>query len=324
MSEAPTPLAWRTLAAWIRETRRVDDEHHRPARALPGARSGRRRGPGRFVRPRLDRAVFVVGAPRSGTSFLGATFQALPDFSYHYEPPLAKALARVAVEEGWSEPRWRRAARALYGWLLCRHGEGDLRLAEKTPQNCFVVERLARAFPDARFVHIVRDGRDAALSYRDKPWLSSRLAGSGRRETGGYPLGPTPRFWVEPERRREFRETSDLHRCIWAWRRHTEAARAGLAALAAGRSLTLRYETLVSDPAREGRRLLDFLELGDPAAREAALAHLAGAHGRGVGRWRDELSRGESECVMAEAGGLLAELGYASPGPQGVEAESAR
>lgn len=306
MSEAPTPLSWRTLPAWIRSTRRVDDEHYRQP-ALPASH---RRPLGRYVRADLSGAVFVVGAPRSGTSFLGATFQALPGFSYHYEPPLAKALARVAVEEDWSERRWRRASRALYMWLLCRHGDGDRRLAEKTPQNCFVVDRLARALPDARFVHIVRDGRDAALSYRDKPWLSDRLAGSGKRETGGYPLGPTPRFWVEPGRRAEFRETSDLHRCIWAWRRHTEAACESLSRLPAHRSFELRYEDLVEDPRGHGARLLDFVGVEAPASREAALAHLAGARREGVGRWRAELAGPEAKRVREEASATLARLGY--------------
>jgi hypothetical protein len=316
MSEAPTPLAWRTLPAWIRETRRVDDEHHRPALPAPGTR----RRLHRFVRPDLSRAVFVVGAPRSGTSFLGATFQGLPGFSYHYEPPLAKALARVAVEASWSEARWRRASRALYGWLMCRHGDGDLRLAEKTPQNCFAVDRLARAYPDARFVHIVRDGRDAALSYREQPWLSERLAGSGRRETGGYLLGPCPRFWVEDERRGEFRETSDLHRCIWAWRRHVEAARDGLARLSAGRRITLRYESLVTSPLGEGERLLDFLEVRERSTRQTALDHLARANDRGVGRWRDDLSELETKCVLREAGATLAELGYPTDVPDAGDA----
>jgi len=306
-TEAPTPLAWRTLPAWILATRRVDDEHYR----CESARSDGRR-PTRWWRADLSRAVFVVGAPRSGTSFLGATFQHLPGFSYHYEPPLAKALARAASEEGWGEQRFARASRALYRWLLCRHGDGDLRLAEKTPQNCFVVPQLARALPDARFVHIVRDGRDAALSYREKPWLAAEAAGSGRRETGGYLLGPFPRFWVEPERRQEFRDTSDFHRCLWAWRRHVEAASDSLLRLATDRRLEVRYESLVARPECEGERLLDFLDVREPGARKAALAHLERASGGGVGRWREELGADESEVVAREAGPTLARLGYAS------------
>ncbi len=309
MSEDPTPLDWRTLRKWVRRTRRVDDEHYRrPEGAVPA------RGLARWRRPDLGDAVFVIGAPRSGTSFLGATFQHLRDFSYHYEPPLAKALARVAVEEAWPEARWRRAIRSLYTWLLWRHGDGALRLAEKTPHHCFTVERLAHGLPGARFVHIVRDGRDAALSHRETPWLSEKSAGSGRRETGGYLLGPYPRFWVEPERRDEFRHTSDLHRCLWAWRRHVEAARSGLARVARERQIELRYEALVEDPAREGERLLDFVGVADPGERRAALAHLATARGEGVGRWRSEaeLSLAENARALDETAPALRAFGYAS------------
>src|SRR5690606_35770468 len=143
---------------------------------------------------------FVVGAPRSGTSFLGDAIGALPEFSYHYEPPVTKAAARYVHEGLWSEPKARPFYRAAYRRLLRRHPDGDLRFCEKTPQNCFVMDFLDRTFEDAQFLHIVRDGRDAALSYREKPWLAERARDSGRREAGGYLHGPFPRFWVEPER----------------------------------------------------------------------------------------------------------------------------
>jgi hypothetical protein len=306
MQDGPTPLDWRSLPGWIARTRQVDDRSY-----------ARRRRPWTLrrwwgvLRPDLSRPVFVVGAPRSGTSFLGEACAALPELSYHYEPPLIKAAARVAAEGAWSERRLRRLHRSTYAWLLRRHGDGDLGLAEKTPHNCFQVDRLARWFPDARFVHILRDGRDAALSHRATGWLSAASARSRKRESGGYPLGPAARFWVERERRAEFEATSDLHRCIWAWRRHVESALEKLAALPPGRRLEIRYERLTAHPALETERLLDFLEIESPDSRARARAHLAGADPARVGVWRRALATEEREMVEAETGGLLAKLGYA-------------
>ena len=174
--------------------------------------------------PRLDRPVFIVGAPRSGPTFLGQCIAALPEISYHFEPVATKAATRYVFEGRWGFARSRLVFRSVYRLLLQLYGEGDLRFSEKTPQNCFVIEFLARAFPDATFVHIVRDGRDAALSYSKKPWLLARSAGRGSREAGGYLNGPHARFWVEPDRRAEFESTTDFHPCIWAWRLHMESA----------------------------------------------------------------------------------------------------
>jgi Sulfotransferase family len=264
----------------------------------------RRRRPGRLHRP-----VFVLGAPRSGTTFLGSALGAMPEFSYHFEPMLTKALV-AAVAEGKWRPRAAGAVfRLTYSALLWNDGGGDRRFTEKTPQNCFIVQFLGSQFPDAQFVAIVRDGRDAALSYAEKPWLAERSRDSGRREPGGYSYGPYPRFWVEPDRRQEFATTSDLHRCVWAWRRHTEAMLADGRRLPADRYLELRYEDLVASPQEHGGRIADFLSVA-PDGRAALLEALAAGRTQSVGRWRSELSDADLTVMMNEAGPLLMRLGY--------------
>lgn len=47
---------------------------------------------------------------------------------------------------------------------------GKVRWGDKTPVNSFHAQHLAAAFPNARFVHIVRDGRDVALSWQRVAW----------------------------------------------------------------------------------------------------------------------------------------------------------
>ena len=303
MSVEPTPIHWRNFHRWLIKTTRLDDElYQQPTR---GSR------PGRLLKslwPTLRRPLFVIGAPRSGTSFLGDAVGALPEFSYHYEPPMTKAAARYVCGQLWSERGARRFYRFVYGWLLRRHLNGDLRFAEKTPQNCFVVQFLAACFPDAQFVHILRDGRDAALSYREKPWLRADAQDQVRRESGGYRFGPFARFWVEPERRREFESTDDLHRCIWAWRVHVEAALRQTATLPEERVHVVRYETLCAQPEQEASRLLKFLDLDRDASRELLFARLGQANCDSVGRWKRELEPAEEELIEREAGELLERL----------------
>jgi LPS sulfotransferase NodH len=267
-------------------------------------------GSRRWGRPgTLRRPLFLLGAPRSGTTFLGDALGAVPAFSYHHEPVATKAITGGLLEGTWPAGLAHGGFALTYTMLLASsHGAGR-RFCEKTPQNCFIVPQLASWFADAQFLHIVRDGRDAALSYAQKPWLAAASAGSGRHEPGGYPWGPYARFWVEPERRAEFEHTSDLHRCIWAWRLHVEAALSGLALLPAERSLEIRYEQLVVDPAGHAARLTDFLGLDQTNGGALATA-LAAADPGSVGRWRRELSMVDAEHVAAEAGALLERLSY--------------
>src|SRR5215831_19114852 len=125
----------------------------------------RRRPSARALDPRLRRPIFVIGAPRSGTTFLGSCLGRLPEVSYHFEPRLTKAAARCVYDGSWSARRGGAVFRLSYRALLLAALGGGRRFADKSPENSFVVPFLAAAFPGAQFVHLVRDGRDAAVSH---------------------------------------------------------------------------------------------------------------------------------------------------------------
>jgi hypothetical protein len=260
--------------------------------------------------PRLHRPIFIIGAPRSGTTFLGSCLGRMPEVSYHFEPRLTKAAARCAYDGSWTERRCAIAFRLSYSALLLAGLHGGRRFAEKNPENSFVVPFLAEAMPDAQFVHIIRDGRDAAVSHSEQPWLNAKSAGSGKRGRGGQLWGNAARWWVEPDRREEFAAVTDIVRSAWCWRRFTEAALAGLATLPAGRSIEVRYESVVSDPMHAADQLSGFLGT-TPAGLDALRAGLAKAKPGSVGRWRKALDERQISDVQQEIGPLLARLGYA-------------
>ena len=158
-------------------------------------------------------------------------------------------------------------------------------------------------------MHIVRDGRDAAVSHAEQPWLAVASAGAARRGRGGQLWGPYPRWWVEPERREEFSKVPDIVRSAWCWRRFTTAALDGLAELPAGRKIELRYERLVADPAGAADILAGFLGTSPAGLRELR-AGLGQARTGSVGRWRGVLTEHETAEVRAEIGPLLGRLGY--------------
>jgi hypothetical protein len=257
----------------------------------------RSRGPLRARLGRLDeRLVFIVGSPRSGTTFLGRAVGSLPGFVDLGEVAALKAsvpeLASRAPDD--AAPRLRRLL-ALAGRLGLA---GGLRAVEHTPENAFVAEALALAFPEARFVHPIRDGRDVVASLLERGWLSE---GRGGGDDAGLPYGPGVRFWVEPERAEEFGRAGDARRAAWAWRRYVEAARS-----VPERTLELRYEELAAQPDAAAARLAPFLGVEE----KALAAALSEARVSAVGRHRRDLSPEQLAEAEAECGELLRELGY--------------
>jgi Sulfotransferase domain len=291
--------------AWLGALGLVLDRRER--KRLAGRRSPQRTL--RSLDPRVHRPVFIVGAPRSGTTFLGSRIGMVPEISYHFEPRLTKAAAAFIDQGMWSERTAAAVFRVNYSALLLAGLHGGLRFAEKNPENCFIIPFLAQVFPDASFVSIIRDGRDAAVSLAEKPWLAATAAGSGRRGRGGQEWGPVPRFWVEPERRKEFTQVSDLERAIWCWRRFTSAAMEGAAQLPPHRYHEVRYESLVTDPDRAAGPLADFLGL-DEAGRRSLQTALRDADSGSVGRFRARVTPADREAMRRQAGTLLEKLGY--------------
>jgi hypothetical protein len=265
-----------------------------------------------LISPNLKQPIFIVGSPRSGTTFLGSCIAKLPEISYHFEPVATKAAARYVHNQEWNFSKASRFYRLVYAWLMRLHADGDLRFAEKTPRNCFLISFLHQVFPDAQFVHIIRDGRDSALSHSKKPWLQAASANSNQRESSGYLYGPYPRFWVEPERTQEFIVTSDIHRCIWAWRCHVSTILEQANQLPPNQYYELRYENLVAQPQQEAQQLLTYLGIQSGESAQKLYHAFEQANANSVGQWRRGLSTEQLLQIEQEAGFLLHRLGYTS------------
>jgi hypothetical protein len=242
-----------------------------------------------------DRLVFVLGSPRSGTTFLAGAIGSLPGFVDLGEVPPVKAavpeLAALAPEA--AAQRLRRTLNVSRRVGLV----GSVRAVEQTPELAHLVTAIPLAFPHAVVVHIVRDGRDVACSLLEKPWLRQEQADA---DDAGVPYGAYARFWVEPERRSEFETASDARRAAWVWRSYVTAARR-----AAG-AVEVRYERMVSDPHALAASLAP--QLAAPV--EPLAVALGRAHGGSVGRYAQDLTSEQLADVEAEAGDLLRELGY--------------
>jgi len=234
--------------------------------------------------------VFVIGSPRSGTTFLGKAIGSLPGFV-----DLGEVVTTTVSELADLDPT--AAARRLRRTLDLSRRVGlaaSVRAVEQTPEMAFLAQSIPLAYPSGRIVHIVRDGRDVVCSLLEKGWLSEQR--SGRR------FGSYARFWVEPSRVNEFPQVSEARRAAWAWRRYVTAAMSADVALT-----ELRYEDMASRPALVAEALAGALD-APPGPIAKALSR---AHSSSVGRYRRDLTPDQLADVEAEAGDLLRDLGYA-------------
>ena len=257
------------------------------------------------------RHIVIGGSPRSGTTLLRRTFDRHPGLCCGPESslflPSRLNLAALAAGHGLPEDELRAvlAAASSQGAFVDAFAEmylaarGRPRWAEKTPLNIRHLDWIMERWPDARIVHVVRDGRDVVCSMREHPdrrWVDGRWV----KELTPKPVEEYARRWVS--------DTASGMR----WR-------------ADPRYLEVRYEDLVREPSVTLRRVLTFLgEPFDPGllAVDQAVDPATGTTGRpdaagaitttSMGRWTRDLSAADRETVKRVAGARLVELGYST------------
>lgn len=202
--------------------------------------------------------VFVVGMPRSGTTLLSSLLDAHPNLvvapETHYFTrcwtggriddwaDVERMLARLDQQPGvhdmaFSDEEWAAIRERLRGLEAPTHGDILRALldtyaarsdasawGEKTPDHLRTVPEIARQFPDAVFLAIIRDPRDVVLSLQNLPWSRRTM----------------------PEQ-------------AWTWRRYT-ARIARYHKNYEDRFFSLRYEALITEPEGTLRDVCAFLE----------------------------------------------------------------
>lgn len=272
--------------------------------------------------------VFVCGCARSGTTLLQRMLDNHPELAVlletnavprpvlgkHPAPdlPLSDDLIRQVIGFKWFDHLGvdEKTARGLavgrstfaefVGALFDEVGRrrGKRFVGEKVPGYVRRIPSLHGLFPTARFIHIVRDGRDVALSMLD--WITSERW-----------LGRMPLWQQEP-----------VALCALNWRREVSAGLRGRQKVGADRCLEVKYEDLVAAPEPIMRSVADFLELPFDAAMLEFHNHRTRDDPTlwskdrwlpptgGLRDWRRGLSQRDLQLFEVLAGDLLASLGY--------------
>jgi hypothetical protein len=260
--------------------------------------------------------VFVLGNARSGTSILTKLMRKYLKINYGTESQFLLRFARnlkkygdlrhdsnikslikdIGKERCFS--RWQRRfgfvldTNKVYEELFDRSYRGVIetifkqfanyhhmvRWGDKTPEYLFDLPMLHRLFPEAQYIHIVRDGRDVALSSFLTPF--------------GPKNGVTAAMaWVEQMK---------LVQAFWE-------------SLPEGQYVEIRYEDFLSDPVAVFGKLIAFLEIDDPAG---VLLHFIEQNipqdlkAGNFMKWRTQLSEKEKLAFERVAGDMLSRYGY--------------
>jgi Sulfotransferase family len=261
-----------------------------------------------------DSPFFLLGHDRSGTTMLRLILDrgdvAVPPESMFLLDVDPGQPAEDVLRAAWNHPRvqlWGLSGEppalpaGLNGMDAFRFAvsapfvayaeqQGKRRWGDKTPAYIGHVGRLAEIWPNARFVHLIRDGRDVALSVMNVPF-------------GPNNTWAAARSWATAIRQG--------HKAAERYR---------------GRVLEVRYEDLVSKPADEVAAICDFLGLtysddmlaieGTDRSKVVAEQSVwftnvwSGITAAAVGKWRTELTPRQIEVFETVAGKELRALGY--------------
>jgi len=254
--------------------------------------------------------VFVVGAARSGTTWLYDILTCHPLVAGAYEtwlftdnqgvgsllgpahfPPGHSGLGRTI-----SRDLVLRAVHDMVSTLLAQPlGENHRFLVEKSPSHVFSMPLILELLPSARFVHVLRDGRDVAVSVR----AAAKAWAPRWRKSFGRSIRASASAWKE------------TIRCAW---------RDG--GILGDALLEVRYEALKADPVSGIARVLDHCQI---PWDQALVDHIAARtdfdtnfrasesgfrRGGRVGDWRTRLNLIQRVVFDRVAGGTLIETGY--------------
>lgn len=249
--------------------------------------------------------VFVIGCARSGTSILGELMG-----SHHkvfYLGERMQATWNKGVETGHHYMTKNDVTLEREKDIKsCFVGHESGYVVEKCPPNILRISFIHAIFPEAKFIHIIRDGRDVACS------LLPGLANSWQHLK--------PPGWHKIERLYD----DPLKRGAWLWQ---SALRLGLIDIFAKDHLQIKYEDLVHDPLGTAVRVFSYLKMViDPdvvafcskiqnrtigSYQAKGQSHwFRNNHKVRVGRWIENIPENQIEEVESLCQPMLERLGY--------------
>src|SRR5215469_12546681 len=282
--------------------------------------------------------VFVIGAPHSGTDLLARALKRSDGFhltigqtsvtsvvhAFARSPSIQRGRGEAAatvLREAFAQA-WQVTAHACLACSpSCRDAGGvngvgpcvaerDIRrYGDATPDLMYCAEGLVDAFPDARIVQIIRDGRDVvAAMLADASALAWFKPGVANVDSEF----PNPFFGIETEADlAAWPALSLAGKCAMRWRGSVRTMARLRSSMPAERLTTLRYEQVIRQPAAAARTISGFIEAEVAAIGVRARGPgAAGSLAIPSGAWRRALTPQQVTDVEQVAGIDLRRVGY--------------
>ncbi len=277
--------------------------------------------------------VFVLSAPHSGADLIGRALKRSPGmhltmgrpdvarvvYAFARRPSIMRGQAggparvmRDVFAEAWQIvpgacaecPPACREAGGVVGATLCTTPAGITRFGDANPDLLYTAPVLLQAFPDARFVQVIRDGRDVTADMLADPscmtWFRPGMLG----EEAEF---PNPFLGINSGRHADkWKAMPAAGKCALRWRSAVRLSAALRRELPREQLLTLRFEEMVASPRDTAEAISGFL-----GTRVSKIALLAGASR--PGSWRERLKPEDRKLVEKVAREELTRLGYLQP-----------
>jgi hypothetical protein len=203
---------------------------------------------------------FIVSSGRSGTAMMVKALNAAPgvtiehEYMVHIVQPLA-----VRRYQGLADAAETRAALATTHGAALRYAQTPF-WGDSSNKLSWLIPDLAALFPDARFVHLARDGRKVASSYFHKlanecyDDRSTKILADHLDDPEGIASPPPEKkyWWPQPKPSdpfaAEFRRFDQFQRIAWHWAEVNRVILDGLAAVPEDRQRFFRLEDLRAEP----------------------------------------------------------------------------
>lgn len=283
----------------------------------------------------LNKPIILLGFHRSGTTLLGRIFSQHPQVAYWSEPRhvwMRDFIYRKhdVLTAADATPRVAGAIERQFEQFL--KDEGGIRFAEKTPSNMVRLPFIRRAFPDARVIHIIRDGRASTLSTLDvleRPARNGVVTKRARSTPLWHYPAYIPKAWRNvirprlpggsipywgpriPGLRRRARTLSKAELCAWQWQQTLNIALEDACGWPSDQYREWRYEALVTNPVEVVRQMFEFAELDLSNDIESWLVETI--HTDSLEKWKRGLSEEQIARIVPHLEPLLSQLGYGDP-----------
>lgn len=232
----------------------------------------------------MEEALYRPGPGRCFTRDSGVPAVAATSLPHLFDDPDAAFVALEAFVRALPAAPIGEQYRCVFEHL--RERSGGRVIVERSGGSLRIAHRLRRHFPDARFVHMVRDGCDAALSMSRHLGFRMALIASqlteilgvdpyenaDRRGIDDVPDDLVPFLPEHFDREAFLAYETPPPLCGHYWAGEMRSGLAHLAGLGADRVLTLRYDTLLAEPVETLRRFFAFVTGGAPEGMIAEMA----------------------------------------------------